>query len=132
MALSNCGRDPILAFGPPNQQRGADFAYVYEIRIRVHVRNKPRADRGGAGMTWLLVITWITGAALFAFSFSIFGLAAMRVILRRNSTRRIRHGQFVAPRSGPLRPGGFTTTAMEPSRRHKHRARSKHAIGGTT
>ena len=32
-------------------------------------------------MTWLLVIVWILGGGLFAFSFWIFGLAAMRMIL---------------------------------------------------
>jgi len=82
-------------------------------------------------MTWLLVIVWILGGGLFAFTFWVFGLAAMRIISGRQRTR-IWHGQAAAPRSGPLRPRVFTSSAV-PSRRHRHRAHpSQTANGGRT
>ena len=84
-------------------------------------------------MTWLFVAIWVLGAALFVFSFWVFGLAAMRTISGRRRTRRIWHGQVSAPRTGPLRPGGFMPIAAEPSRRHRHRARrEQRANGGKT
>ncbi len=58
--------------------------YVYESAKRVHVRVRSEAGKGGTDMTWLLVIVWILGGGLFAFSFWIFGLAAMRMISGRH------------------------------------------------
>ena len=80
-------------------------------------------------MTWLLVIVWILGGGLFAFSFWIFGLAAMRMISGRRRTR-IWHGQVAAPPSGPLRPRVFTSARRGPSWRHRHRARPNQPANG--
>ena len=83
-------------------------------------------------MTWLLVIVWILGGGLFAFSFWVLGLAAMRIISGRRRTQ-IWHGHVAVPRSSPLRPRVFTGPAVDPSRRHRHRAHpSQPANGGRT
>lgn len=80
-------------------------------------------------MTWLLVIVWILGGGVFAFSFWIFGLAAMRMISGRRR-RQTRHGQVAGPPSGPLRPRVFTGAAVVPSLRHRHRARPNQPANG--
>ena len=61
-------------------------------------------------MTWLLVIVWILGGGLFAFSFWIFGLAAMRMISGR-------HRQPELARSGHCaakRPASSSCAARAP------------------
>ena len=81
-------------------------------------------------MTWLLVAVWILGGGLFAFSFLIFGLAAMRMMSGRRRTQ-IWHGQAAAPTpSGPLRPRVFTSAAVVPSWRRRHRARPNQPVNG--
>jgi len=44
---------------------------------------------------WLLVVVWVLGVALFAFSVWAFTIAAMRLISGRRRTRRIWRGRLV-------------------------------------
>ena len=45
-------------------------------------------------MTWLLVVIWALGVALFAFTVWAFTFAAMRLISGRRRTRRTWQGRF--------------------------------------